>query len=40
MRRMIPAPPEDGKAYAIKNGEWVELDVMNDDFLTEEDDAE
>ena len=26
MRRMIPAPPDDGKVYAIKHDEWVEVD--------------
>lgn len=29
-RRMIPAPPEDGKVYAIKNNEWVEVDPSGD----------
>lgn len=39
-RRMVPTPPGDGKVYAMQNGKWVELDVMNDDFLVEEDDSE
>ncbi len=37
-RRMIPLPPEDGKFYAMQNGEWVEIEaILVED---EEDDAE
>lgn len=29
-RRMIPLPPEDGKVYAMENGEWVEVETSEE----------